>query len=40
MFQYDLPSTIDNYLHRAGRTGRMGKEEAAYRLSHTKSFHL
>ncbi|NVM04289.1 MAG: DEAD/DEAH box helicase [Candidatus Helarchaeota archaeon] len=30
VINYDMPNEIQNYLHRIGRTGRMGKEGLAY----------
>src|SRR5260370_20082884 len=30
IFNYDLPADAENYVHRIGRTGRMGKDGAAY----------
>ena len=29
MIQYDLPTDIDSYVHRIGRTGRVGNEGLA-----------
>mgnify|MGYP000781834966 FL=1 len=33
VFNYDLPQDHEYYIHRIGRTGRAGKEGAAYNLS-------
>lgn len=30
MFNFDLPSNIDDYIHRIGRTGRVGNKGTAY----------
>jgi ATP-dependent RNA helicase DeaD len=30
IFNYDLPDDVENYVHRIGRTGRMGKDGAAF----------
>jgi ATP-dependent RNA helicase DeaD len=30
IINYDLPADVENYVHRIGRTGRMGKDGAAY----------
>src|SRR5439155_26560514 len=30
IINYDLPGDVENYVHRIGRTGRMGKDGAAY----------
>ncbi len=30
IFNYDLPDDVENYVHRIGRTGRMGKDGVAY----------
>jgi ATP-dependent RNA helicase DeaD len=30
IINYDLPDDVENYVHRIGRTGRMGKDGAAY----------
>ena len=30
IFNYDLPNDVENYVHRIGRTGRMGKDGVAY----------
>ena len=40
VFQYDLPNTIENYLHRAGRTGRMSKEGGCLSLVTHKELPL
>ena len=29
IFNYDIPYSIENYIHRIGRTGRAGKEGSA-----------
>ena len=34
---YDLPNTIDDYVHRIGRTGRIGKEGRAYSFINEKN---
>ncbi|MCC3861116.1 DEAD/DEAH box helicase [Pseudemcibacter aquimaris] len=33
VFNYDIPSNPEDYIHRIGRTGRAGKEGTAYTLS-------
>ena len=30
IINYDIPSFCDDYVHRVGRTGRMGREGVAY----------
>lgn len=40
IFQYDLPTRADNYLHRAGRTGRMGKDGGCISLVTNKELPL
>lgn len=40
VFQYDFPTRTDNYLHRAGRTGRMGKEGGCISLITKKELPL
>jgi ATP-dependent RNA helicase DeaD len=30
IFNYDIPQFCDDYVHRVGRTGRMGREGVAY----------
>ena len=30
MINYDMPDDAENYVHRIGRTGRMGKDGVAY----------
>jgi ATP-dependent RNA helicase DeaD len=30
IFNFDLPQSSDDYVHRVGRTGRMGREGVAY----------
>jgi ATP-dependent RNA helicase DeaD len=32
IFNYDIPQFCDDYVHRVGRTGRMGREGVAYTL--------
>lgn len=32
VINYDLPETVDDYIHRVGRTGRAGKKGVAYTL--------
>ncbi|MBD2326971.1 DEAD/DEAH box helicase [Alkalinema sp. FACHB-956] len=34
VINYDLPDSVDNYVHRIGRTGRAGKEGTALSLVH------
>jgi len=34
VINYDLPESVENYVHRIGRTGRAGKEGAAITLVH------
>ncbi|MEB3292126.1 MAG: DEAD/DEAH box helicase [Synechococcales bacterium] len=34
VINYDLPDSLDNYVHRVGRTGRAGKEGTAIALVH------
>lgn len=40
VIQYDLPSNIDDYVHRIGRTGRAGKTGVAYALFNEKNRNI
>jgi ATP-dependent RNA helicase DDX5/DBP2 len=37
---YDFPDTVENYVHRIGRTGRAGAEGIAYSFLTSSHFHL
>ncbi|MDE2482072.1 MAG: DEAD/DEAH box helicase [bacterium] len=40
VFNYDVPSSIDAYVHRVGRTGRAGREGAALTLAEPREQRL
>ena len=40
VFNYDVPSSIDAYVHRIGRTGRAGREGVAITLAETREHRL
>jgi ATP-dependent RNA helicase DDX3X len=40
VIQYDLPSNIDDYVHRIGRTGRAGKTGVAYAFFNEKNRNI
>lgn len=40
VIQYDLPSNIDDYVHRIGRTGRAGKTGIAYAFFNEKNRNI
>ena len=37
MINYDTPTNIDDYVHRIGRTGRIGKSGTAYSFINDKN---
>ncbi len=40
VFNYDVPSSADSYVHRIGRTGRAGREGVAITLAETREHRL